>query len=165
MSVHRSPSQIAAQRRQIASMYLRGRLQAEIAEELKISPATVSRDLKALQEEWRRSALIDIDTAKARELAKIDELECTYWVAWERSQEDAESETKKVVDSGDGKRYEAQTQRKGQAGDPRFLQGIQWCIERRCKILGADAPMQVDVSNALAGILARLAGEGRPADD
>jgi hypothetical protein len=134
-------------------MYLRGRLQAEIAEELGIAQSTVSRDLKALHEEWRQSALIDINEAKARELARIDELERTYWAAWERSREDAESEAKKAIDSADGKRYEVQTQRKGQAGDPRFLQGVQWCIERRCKILGIDAPTRAELTGKGGGPL------------
>jgi hypothetical protein len=33
------------------------------------------------------------------------------------------------------------------AGDPRFLAGIQWCIEQRCKILGLLAA----VKNELTG--------------
>jgi predicted transcriptional regulator len=136
----RDSAQIAAHRRQIADLYLRGRLQAEIAEQVGISQSTVSRDLKALQGEWLRSALMDFNEAKARELAKIDHLERTYWAAWQRSQEDAETEATKAIDVKDGKRYEVATQRKGQAGDPRFLQGVQWCIERRCKIIGVDAP-------------------------
>jgi len=136
----RNRAEVARDRRRIADLYLRGRLQAEIADELKIDQSTVSRDLKALYEEWRQSALIDFNEAKARELAKIDHLERTYYEAWERSREDAEVEATKVVDINGGKRYEAQTQRKGQAGDPRFLQGVQWCIERRCRILGVDAP-------------------------
>jgi len=35
---------------------------------------------------------------------------------------------------------------KGQAGDPRFLTGVQWCIERRCKILGIDAVIAGEVT-------------------
>ena len=30
--------------------------------------------------------------------------------------------------------------RRGQAGDPAFLAGVQWCIGQRCKILGIISP-------------------------
>ena len=36
----------------------------------------------------------------------------------------------------------------GQAGDPRFLAGVQWCIERRCKIIGIDAPTKSELTGA-----------------
>jgi len=140
---------MARDRRLIASLYLRGCLQAEIATEVGLSEATVSRDLKALQQEWHESSLLDIDAAKARELARIDELERTYWQAWKRSCEDAETETARVVETAGGRRRVAQKQTKCQAGDPRFLQGIQWCIERRCKVLGIDAPEKLEHSGGI----------------
>lgn len=33
-------------------------------------------------------------------------------------------------------------------GDPRYLAGVQWCIEIRCKLLGIEAPKRVDVTSA-----------------
>ena len=141
--MRRSKSQIARDRRKIANLYLQGRIQADIGEELDINQSTVSRDLQALQEEWKNSSLIDIDEAKAKELAKVDRLEREYWDAWERSCEDAETkrlEGTLAPGEDQGKPTKQILTRKGQAGDPRFLTGIQWCIERRCKILGIDAP-------------------------
>jgi hypothetical protein len=122
-----------------------------IGEALGISQATVSRDLSALQKQWLESTLVDFDQAKAKELAKVDRLEREYWAAWERSCEDAEASTLKTKgmvqkrQDEDGRFVAEQPAEvaktsKGQAGDPRFLAGIQWCIERRCKILGLDAP-------------------------
>ena len=90
---------------------------------------------------------MDFNEAKAQELAKIDEVERQAWVAWERSQEDAEST--KVVETASDKRYEAQT--KGQAGDPRFLDIVMKCVDRRCKILGVDAPVKQQVTGADGG--------------
>jgi len=144
--VRRNPAAISRDRRRIAKMYLRGELQADIAKDTGLTESMVSRDLKALQDEWRASSLIDIDEAKAKELARIDELERTYWQAWARSQEDAEIERTKVTDGlKEGKRYEAGKETKGQVGDPRFLQGVQWCIERRCKVIGIDAPTKQEI--------------------
>ncbi len=143
----RSGSQIARDRRRIADMYLEGRLQVDIAQELGLSTPTISRDIAALQAEWLSSALYDFNEAKAREIAKIDRLEREYWIAWERSCEDAETETSKSAVVGDKKRAEATKTTKGQAGDPRFLSGVQWCIERRCKLLGIDAPLKGILGN------------------
>ena len=138
----RKAAQIARDRRRIANLYLQGWLQVDIAAEVNLSGPTVCRDLKALHKEWIASALIDIDAAKSKELARIDRLEREYWTAWWRSIEDAETTTKKAVETATETRKEAVQTAKGQSGDPRFLQGVQWCIERRCKILGIDAPKE-----------------------
>lgn len=150
----RSSGQLARDRRRIADLYLQGRLQSDIAEKLEISPATVSRDITYLQAEWIKSSLIDVGKRKSQELAKVDRLEREYWDAWLRSCEDAETATQKqkgkvtkaVGEDGEfvaEQPAEISKTRKGQAGDPRFLTGVQWCIERRCKILGIDAPAEV----------------------
>ena len=39
-------------------------------------------------------------------------------------------------------RRKASVKKEGQAGDPRFLDGVLKCVERRCSILGLDAPKQ-----------------------
>jgi DNA-binding transcriptional regulator LsrR (DeoR family) len=140
---HRSTAELARDRRCEADLYLQGWLQADIATELSIDQSTVSRDLKALQKQWLASALIDFNEAKAQELAKIDRLEREYWEAWRRSCEDAETVKQRGAPGDEvGKVKTASVERtvKGQAGDPRFLVGIQWCIERRCKVLGIDVP-------------------------
>ncbi len=159
----RSSSELARDRRRISDLYLRGWIQADIAEKLGVSQATISGDIKGLQREWLKTALIDFDKAKARELAKIDDLERTYHAAWERSREDAETTTQKMIETDDvidkaikevlgprGRKEMTKTT-KGQAGDPRFLQGIQWCIERRCKIVGIDAPQRREITGKDGG--------------
>ena len=119
----RSNGQLIRDRRRIADLYLRGWLQVDIAAEVGLSQSTVCQDLKALHKQWVASALVDIDIAKSKELAKIDVLERENWDAWQRSCEGAKTKT----------------------GNPRFLQGIERCIERRCKILGLDAPRKQEV--------------------
>lgn len=131
----RSSAQIDRDRAEIARLYCQGIIQVEIAQRLDMTQQMVSYDLKAIRQAWRDSAMVDFNEARAEELAKIDTLELTYWEAWRHSCEDAETIVKKQKESG-GK--EMQQTLKGQAGDPRFLQGVQWCIERRCKLLGLD---------------------------
>ena len=143
----RSAAQLARDRRKIADLYLKGWIQADIADEIGMSQATVSNDIAALHRDWLALALVDFNEAKAQELAKIDRLEREYWAAWERSCEDAETITEKARASRGSDKpdsVEKTKQAKGQAGDPRFLAGVQWCIEQRCKILGIEAPKRIE---------------------
>jgi len=96
-----------------------------------------------MQKQWLEATLIDFNEAKAREIAKVDRLEREYWSAWMRSCEDAETITEKGKGGKGAEKpdtFEKTKQRKGQAGDPRFLAGVQWCIERRIKLFGLDEP-------------------------
>lgn len=142
----RTPIQREDDRRRVAELYLRQWTQVAIAAELGIDQSTVSRDLQAIQKQWRESAIVDMNEAKQRELARIDALELEYWQAWQRSQEDIVSSTSKHrgADKEDLRREELSLQKKQQDGDPRFLQGVQWCIEQRCKLLGINAPEKFD---------------------
>ena len=155
MGRDRDPAQRAADRKRIGEMYLQGKLQADIGKELGLDQATISRDLKALHGEWLHSALMDFGEAKSRELAKIDLLEVTYWEAWRRSCEQQESSTTELVKDADGqsKGGRAQLRKEPGLGDPRYLQGVQWCIERRCKIIGIDAPIRNELTGAEGGPL------------
>lgn len=144
---HRSLSQVERDKRRISEMYLRGELQADIAAELKLSQSTVSNDLAALRDEWKASSLMDFNERRAQELAKTDDLEREYWVAWKRSQADAEKKMKKAIQYPIGIRKEQQENTETQTGDPRFLNGVQWCINKRCELLGLDAPKSIRQTN------------------
>ena len=136
----------------VAALYLKGYGQQYIADEVSkdydefsLTRQQIGYDIKKLIERWRRSQLVDVDDAKTSELEKINHLERTYWDAWERSCEDAETKRLEGIltpGTDGGKTTKQVVTRKGQAGDPRFLTGVQWCIERRCKIIGIDAPLK-----------------------
>jgi hypothetical protein len=143
----RSKSQRTRDRRRIAALYLKGWLQNDIAAEVGLSQGTISLDLKVLHKAWLQSSLVDIATAKGREIAKIDALEREYYRAWERSQKDAEIETQKATVAGKATRKEGTKVTRGQVGNPKFLQGVQWCIDRRVKIMGLDAPARLEVAD------------------
>ena len=162
MALARSKSEIEKHRRRISELYLKGMLQEDIAAEIGISQPTVSRDLKAIQKVWQKETLYDFNEAKARELERIDILEREYWQAWQRSCEDAETVKQKGKPIGQGQVDTDSIERtvKGQAGDPRFLGGIQWCIIQRCKILGIEAPnrnLDINMTQLTTEQLERLA--------
>jgi hypothetical protein len=139
----RTPTQRENDLERIAALYLKGKRQTDIASELGIVQSQVSYDLKEIHKRWRESALVDMNEAKHRELAKIDELERTYWDAWQRScGEKTKTKTEKVGREGATK---ASVEKDQMLGNPAYLTGVQWCIERRCKIFGIDAPDKLDV--------------------
>lgn len=137
----------------------------------------ISYDLKALQTEWKKLSAFDLDEMKGRQLAKLDELERKANEGYDRSigvvedkqlqritfdREAEEADVREVV-NGSGKvetikklipgRHETRTverrKRSELVGNPKFLQVVISCIERRCRLLGLDAPTEMKHSGTL----------------
>lgn len=151
----RTEFQAERDRLEIARMYLRGLPQQEITDYLNkeyysadpLSRQQISYDIRLIIERWVKASINHIDQRKAIELAKIDQLEITYWDAWERSQQPLKS---KVIEgrgtTEEGKTVKQTVKTEERVGDPRFLDGVMKCIERRCAILGIDAPRREDIT-------------------
>src|SRR5262249_30654673 len=133
--------------REVAALYLHGLTQHEIAQRLNVSRPQIGYDLKVLQRRWQESALADFHAKKAAELAKVDELERTYWEAWERSCQVREVTTTEragaSTDKTEGPRRKAGVRKEPRDGNAEFLRGVERCIELRCKILGAFAVVKI----------------------
>ena len=99
----RTPIRIEDDRREIACLYLQGKTQRAIADRLGMTRQMVGYDLKAIQRRWREDTSRNLDEEKARVLAKLDELERTYWQAWEDSlgQITTEMTSRTTSDRGD----------------------------------------------------------------
>jgi hypothetical protein len=166
-----SPShalEVLQRRKKVAALYLQGRYQWEIGQAVGVDRGTISRDLKAIRDQWQGAALADWTQAKNRELDRVDLLERTYWESWERSMAPAESSTQEKLNGTGGERMKAAIRREGRDGNPAFLAGVQWCIERRCKLLGLDAPQRVslnarDIDHEITALMANLGLAGAPA--
>ena len=143
----RGPVQRERDLRETAALYLRGLSQAEIAQRLQVSRQQIGYDLKLLQRRWQESALADFHTKKASELAKVDEVERTYWEAWQRSCQAREVTTQEKVQGPKGPandaRLKAGVRKEERDGNPEFLRGVERCIELRCKITGAFAAVKI----------------------
>jgi hypothetical protein len=135
---------IESRRSQVASLFLQGiKRQGELAERVGVDRSTISRDLKVLNARWKEAGVRDLDAAKGQELDRIDELLRQYWEAWEKSKQAHEISTTEQTTTADGERLKAGIRKEDQHGDPRYLAGVQWCIEQRCKILGLSAPQKI----------------------
>ncbi len=136
----------AAERRpKVATLYLKGWTQANIAKQFGVSQQRISQDIKAIRKEWLNSALRDFDTMKEQELRRIDVLESEYWEQYEASKQDKETTTKEAIGVGESKRHKVKVTTVKRDGDPRYLQGVQWCVEQRCKILGIYEASKINV--------------------
>ncbi len=142
----RSKVQIARDRLEIARRYLQGQFQHEIAAALGMTQRMVSYDLRIVQKIWQQSmSTSQLNELRTKELAKIDNLERSYWQAWERSQQPREVTIK--GQSRDLVKVEKRCENRD--GNPKFLAGVQWCIERRCNILGLDGSLKADVTGQI----------------
>jgi len=136
----------------IADLYLRQYTQVEIRDALNaernydLSRSQIKYDIKKIHRLWLDSTLVDFDKVKVRELTRIDRLEREYWTAWSESKEDQEINTSSHSD-GRHPSEKVELKRIGQVGNPRFLDGVQWCIEQRMKIFGFYAPARVEVAD------------------
>jgi hypothetical protein len=155
MSKHRSKSEKHRDRLLISDYYLKGYSQMEIGVKTNLSQSTVSKDIKILIRYWTRAQYRNIDCLQEQELARINKLEIEYWEAWERS--------KKIFISTSVKRHsvtsnnldkntpaETTTKQEDRNGDPRYLVGVQWCIDKRAAILGLNAPIKSELSGNVA---------------
>ena len=128
--------QLAERRRIVAEMYKNGKTQVEMAADLGVNQATISRDIKTLVKSWWQSTLYDIDLAKKIELDKINNLEAEYWKAWLRSCKDTVTRTENS--SRRAELHDLTIKTVNSSGEPRFLDGVQKCIDQRIKLLGLE---------------------------
>lgn len=147
-----SEDEIAQRRATVARLYLQGWYQSKIAERVGVTQQQISDDLKSIREGWRNSTIFDFNEAKMREAAKIDALEATYWEAWFKSLEPIKKKTNRMRGNVD-KRKSPDKQKvdsfdqtevvEERLGDPRYLDGVEKCIRRRCDLFGLDAPLKI----------------------
>lgn len=141
MDTRRPEFQREADLLRTGELYIQGKTQIQIAEIIGVSQGTISNDLKELQKRWKEKSIQLIDERKAEELAKVDQLERTYWEAWLKSCQYQEMSTMlndKLVT------VLVPLEQATPMGDTKYLAGIQWCIDRRCKMLGVDAPQKIE---------------------
>lgn len=160
-----SPQQHACleRRARVSALYLREWTQPRIAAELGISQPTVCRDIAAIEADWRRAALDDIEAVKQRTIRQLEHVITEAFDQWERSKLDAVE----LVDEGlrpDGMNEapgddeeviqsveeligrKRRVKRNGQCGDPRYLAQIKDALAERSKLLGLHAPTKTEHS-------------------
>ena len=157
----RTKFRIEQDRARIASLYLKGRTQLEVAEELGMTRQMVGYDLEAVKEKWRAQRINDIDLLTGRELAKIALREREAWEAWEKSkQERVITSTKQT----NGTKQEM-VRKEQRTGDAVYLDALHKCSDQCCRILGLYMPTHLthlttaELDAEIERELKRLAGK------
>jgi hypothetical protein len=160
--------EILQRRENVAKRYVKGFSMRQIAFEMEESLTTVFRDIKAVQGDWQENARRSISEHKAKELARLDNLEFHAWQCLAMSQGDVVVTTHRgkgkaaaapaacpkcsaamagamtcpkcgFVCPTAGTEVTRQEVKKKSAGDARFMKIILECIRQRCVILGLQS--------------------------
>jgi hypothetical protein len=139
---------ILERRKRVAGMYLQGMSQWEIGRQLGVTQQCIAKDVHALEKEWLASAVVAIDAAKAKELARIDRLERVAWRAWRRSCQRKEKATTRMERKLDEDAQKAKTVTSKATelrdGNPEYLKRVEWCISKRCELLKLNPPQRLE---------------------
>lgn len=108
-----------------------------------LSAMQVYHDTRIIFDEWKDQKEQFIDAKVELELAKLDKIENECWEAWESSKR---GEKKTTIEGGEltegkvsgGKIKERE--HKTTSGEPKYLEIIQGCMEKRAMLLGLYAP-------------------------
>lgn len=168
----RNPSQIAADAAFFEYWAVRGKTCRQLAELIAtVRPYTLSHqqvhyELVKLRKQWRQAALVDRNTAVAKELAGLQAQEDELWIAWERSKLDAQSQTvdRESVKIGKeklkGTIIKEKTTTEGQSGEAAFMRLILEIRDQRRHLLGLDAETVIRDSRDPSN---RITVSGQPA--
>jgi len=123
----------------VTELYVKGRTLYAIAEALNkkyypknpISRTSIKDDIDLMKSRWQERYTSELQFQKLEELGKIDKMEDEYWTMWDKIK------------------------------DPRYMQGIQWCITKRCDLLGLNAPVQTEANVRLTTTQIYLPDNGR----
>ncbi len=134
-------------RYRVSKLYLGGMSIGEISDREKMTPSEVKAELNVLRRIWLRKATSNVAERKAKELAKLDNLESMAWEAWHHSCENSERlkvfTTSRPKSKGSMAMQVLQQKMSkeviGRSGNPKYLEMVARCIETRCKILGMFA--------------------------
>ena len=101
-----------------------------------------------VEKEWLTAMVVDLDAAKAKELARIDRLERVAWRAWRRSCQRKERATTRMERKLDEDAQKAKTvtskATEVRDGNPEYLKRVEWCINKRCELLKLNPPQRLE---------------------
>lgn len=120
----------------------------EISFILEMGYECLRHEVKAIQKDWRESAVRDFDEAKEIAIRQLEHLQNVYWDAFERSQKQKVRVVEKKGIRGRSKKklqiIAGETMKEITYGDPSLLLGVRQCIMDIAKIRGAITDSRPD---------------------
>ena len=149
----RSHNKKLGDRLRISRLYLHGYSVEAIANQTGLGERLVQSEITAVRRDWLSRTNINMQIATFQQLDRIDAIENEAHQGWIRSLGPVTVETRQATTTARGTVNRA-TVRNGGArdGNPAFLAQMAWCVEQRCKILGLEKPVAVEVRGTFAEI-------------
>lgn len=138
---------LAERRTRVAKLWKFGWTQSEIAAEVKVTQSMVSRDIKALIEEEKQNARVDIAAVKALAHARYEMILKENMAAYERSVGERETKTLRVKDQDSPDATDKTLRVETTAGDPRFLKNAESVVDRIVDLHQAGGPKQLNIND------------------
>jgi uncharacterized protein with von Willebrand factor type A (vWA) domain len=128
-------------------MTVLGCSQHQIAADLGVSQAAVSKMLARLETRILRELAETVERQKARHTLRLERLFAEAMGAWEQSKTDTTRRRQRKTESGAGRAGAtvAEIVVENQHGDPRYLDEARKALADHRRIWGLDAPQKVDV--------------------
>lgn len=165
--VRRGYGQRAQDRIDITRMYAEGKSIGEIAHWLNtnrdyiLSVSQIRHDIVTVRRNLEAIAAEPIAKRRAVELGKIDRLEEEAWNAWFASTKEQITRDTRAEFRGDDTNNPEKIRRlvrtEQSVGDVKYMQMIAWCIDRRVKLLGIDAPTRIDANISMRQMAIEIA--------
>lgn len=106
----------------------------------------IRKDCHKVLLQWRAERDEHIDTFLERELLKLDKIEQTMWDAWLLSTEGKSRTKKKKGTNAKGKVNTEEKQFEPSPGEVKYIERMQWCIDKRIEYLGFKT-QKIDVTS------------------
>lgn len=148
----RTVNQIRADRILLTDLMVRGLTLEQMADKLaemrgyRLHFSTINREVRAITDDYKARNDDLLDRHRQRQLMRLDAQEQEAWRAWEKSKEDAitkqgeRSSGQPGQNGANGTREKSVVRQSGRVGNAEFLRVMLAIAERRCKLLGLDAP-------------------------
>jgi predicted transcriptional regulator len=145
---HEPRARIRTRERRALELAVQGSSQHQIASDLGISQAAVSKLLTRVEARVLRDLAETLERQKARHTLRLEHLYSEAMRAWTDSQADATRRRQRKSRGGRGEATVAEIVTENQHGDPRYLDEARKMLADLRKLWGLDAPQKVDLRAA-----------------
>jgi hypothetical protein len=145
---HESRARIRTRELRALELAVLGWSQLQIARDLGITQAAVSKILKRIETRLLRELAETVQRQRARHTLRLEHLFAEAMGAWNESKADTTRRRQRQTQGGGGGATVAELVVENQHGDPRYLDEARKALADQRKLWGLDAPKMVDVRAA-----------------
>ena len=152
----RSPAEREQHLSRVSDGIADGKTVRQQAEELDRTPSAISTDRRILRMRWAEQNAENITAEKFDQLEKLNRIEEEAWAAWDRSIGETVKQTRRITQQHGERVQTVSEETSTLAGDPRYLEQINKAVQRRCQILGLNAPAEAPIHATSVNIQAQI---------